>query len=67
MPSGQPTALLVGVAPADDPQIAFSIVVENGGLNATNALAQCIKDVLIYYFDDLGDSDMLKPEGELVP
>jgi len=67
MPSGQPSALLVGVAPADDPQIAFSIVVENGGLNATSDLAQCIKDVLTYYFEGRGGSDTIKPEGELVP
>lgn len=67
MPTGQPTALLVGVAPADDPVIAFSIVVENGGLNATTSIAQCVKDVLLYYFEDMGGSDIIKTEGTLVP
>lgn len=66
MPKGQPSALLVGVAPVEDPQIAFAVVIENGGLNASTLLSQCVREVLTYYFSDLGGEDTVLPEKELL-
>lgn len=48
--NGLPTALMVGVAPIDNPQIAFVVVTENGGTNAAAINAELVKDVLSFYF-----------------
>lgn len=45
-----PTALLVGYAPAEDPEIAFVVVVEHSGTSVTRYLASLVKEVLNYYF-----------------
>ena len=43
-----PTALMIGVAPADNPQIAFCVVVEHAGTSTTFALADLVKAELRY-------------------
>lgn len=43
-----PTALMIGVAPADNPQIAFCVVVEHAGTSTTFALADLVKAELLY-------------------
>jgi peptidoglycan glycosyltransferase len=35
--SGEPHSWFIGFAPADDPQIAIAVVVENGGSGASRA------------------------------
>lgn len=64
MPSGLPTALLVGVAPIDNPQIAFVVITENGGLNAAAINAEVVKDVLTYYFET--DNSVETPETGVI-
>ena len=63
--NGLPTALMVGVAPIENPQVAFVVVTENGGTNAASINAELVKDVLSYYFES--DSyDDTKSTGELI-
>lgn len=66
MTSGQPTAIMVGVAPASDPKIAFVVLVEHGGLSASSILAQTVKDVLTYYFEGFEKTDIIQSEGQLI-
>ncbi len=54
-----PTSLMIGVAPADDPKIAFVVVIENGGLNVSRYNAELVKDVLSFYFSDKTDPDKI--------
>ena len=63
---GLPGSLLVGFAPADDPKIAFAVVVENGGANSTSINAALVKDVLSYYFSGYGSVAEYENEGELL-
>ncbi len=64
--TGIPTSLMVGVAPAEDPQIAFAIVIENGGLSASPINAELVKDVLTYYFSHEERFIAANNEGELI-
>lgn len=57
---------MVGFAPADDPKIAFAVVVENGGANSTSINAALVKDVLSYYFSGYGSVAEYENEGELL-
>jgi len=61
-----PTSLMVGLAPAEDPQIAFVIVIENGGLGASPINAELVKDVLTYYFSSEERFVSSQSEGELI-
>lgn len=63
--NGLPTALLVGVAPIENPQVAFVVVTENGGTNAAAINAELVKDVLSYYFR-ADNSDETTPAGQLI-
>lgn len=65
--SGFPNALIVGFAPAEDPQIAFAVVVENGGINVAPTLAEVIKNALSYYFSNMDSLDSASSEGKLNP
>ncbi|PWM46006.1 MAG: hypothetical protein DBX47_03075 [Clostridiales bacterium] len=64
--NGLPGSLLVGFAPADNPKIAFAVVVENGGASTTKINAEFVKDVLSYYFSGYNKSTDNSPEGELL-
>ena len=66
MPSGIPTALMLGVAPAESPQIAFVVVTENGGLNAAPINAELVKDVLSYYFTKTDQLYSIDEEGSFI-
>jgi len=66
MPRGLPTTLIVGYAPSENPQIAFSLVVEHGGLDAVHIDAILIKDVLSYYFSNKDVFDHVPEIGELL-
>ncbi len=46
------TSLLVGFAPAENPQVAFVLVVENAGTGTTPLNAKYITQVLQYWFSD---------------
>lgn len=48
--NGLETALMVGVAPIENPQVAFVVVTENGGSDAAAINSELVKDVLSYYF-----------------
>lgn len=50
-----PTALMIGVAPADDPQIAFCVVVEHAGTSTSFALANLVKETLGYALTKSGN------------
>lgn len=47
--SGRTNGLFIGYAPAENPKIAFCVVIEGGGTG--NAAAKCAKNVLSYYFN----------------
>ena len=47
--SGRTNGLFLGYAPAENPEIAFCVVIEGGGTG--NAAAKCAKNVLSYYFN----------------
>ena len=64
--NGLPGSLLVGFAPAENPQIAFAVVVENGGANSTKLNAALVKDVLSYYFSGYNVRQENSSEGELL-
>ena len=57
---------MIGVAPAEDPQIAFAVVIENGGLSASPINAELVKDVLTYYFSHEERVIAANSEGELI-
>ncbi len=65
--NGLPTALMVGYAPAENPKIAFAVVIENGGRNVNSYTASVVKDGLSYYFSNLDAFDSVPLPGELVP
>ena len=51
------TGIFVCYAPADNPQIAISVVVENGGSGA--AIMSVAKEVLDYWFKESGGAELL--------
>lgn len=65
--SGIPSALMIGVAPAENPEIAFAIVIENSGTSVTPISANVIKDVLSYYYLSNTGLDSVNSEGSLIP
>ena len=66
-PPGQAAALFVGYAPVNDPQVAFSVVIEHGGTGAYVYTTQVIKDVLSYYFSSRDAFDSVADSNELLP
>lgn len=66
-PPGFAAALFVGYAPADNPQVAFAVVIEHGGAGAYNYTTQVIKDVLSYYFSSRDAFDSVSVPNELLP
>ncbi len=65
--SGHPTVLVTGYAPAEDPKIAFAVVIEHGGAGANAYTCQVVKDVLSYYFSNLDSFDSLSDTNTLLP
>ena len=65
--NGQPSTLLVGVAPAQNPQVAFAVVVENGGSYSSTILSTLVKDTLSYYFAGMDSIDTVNPNSGLLP
>ncbi len=66
MPTGQPSALLVGFAPADNPKIAFAVVVENGGINVTTIISESVKNALRCYFSAENQHETVDEEGRII-
>ena len=66
-PPGQAAALFVGYAPVNNPQVAFSVVIEHGGTGAYVYTTQVIKDVLSYYFSSRDAFDSVADSNELLP
>ena len=54
----------IAYAPADNPEIAISVVVENGTSAASAAVARKVLDA---YFDNKNAGEEPTPEGELLP
>jgi cell division protein FtsI/penicillin-binding protein 2 len=50
---GQPHSWFVGFAPADRPEVAFAVIVENGGLGAKVA-APAARDILRAWWERRG-------------
>ena len=48
--NAKPTTVMIGVAPAKDPEIAFAIVMENSGTDCVPYNANIVKTILQYYF-----------------
>lgn len=65
--TGLPNALIVGFAPAEDPKVAFAVVVEHGGINVGPIVAEVIKNALSYYFSNMDSLDSVSEEGTLNP
>lgn len=66
-PPGLAAALFVGYAPADNPQVAFAVVIEHGGSGAYVYTTQVIKDVLSYYFSSRDAFDSVSQINGLIP
>lgn len=56
--------VFIAYAPADDPQVAIAVVMENGTSGAATAVARTVLDA---YFEAAGASDGRMPYGELLP
>lgn len=65
--SGHPTVLVTGYAPAENPKIAFSVVIEHGGTGANAYTCQVVKDVLSYYFSNRDSFDSVSGTNTLLP
>lgn len=65
--SGHPTVLIAGYAPAEDPKIAFTVIIEHGGTGANAYTSQVVKDVLSYYFSNRDSFDSLSDVNTLLP
>ena len=64
---GHPTVLISGYAPANDPKIAFTVVIEHGGKGANAYTSQVVKDVLSYYFSNQDSFDSISDSNTLLP
>lgn len=64
---GHPTVLISGYAPADNPKIAFTVVIEHGGKGANAYTSQVVKDVLSYCFSNEDSFDSLSGTNSLLP
>lgn len=65
--SGHPTVLVTGYAPAENPKIAFAVVIEHGGTGANAYTCQVVKDVLSYYFSNQDSFDSVSDSNTLLP
>ena len=65
--NGHPTVLISGYAPADNPKIAFAVVIEHGGKGANAYTSQVVKDVLSYYFSNQDSFDSISDSNTLLP
>ena len=54
----------IAYAPADDPEIAIAVVVENGTSAASASVARTVLDA---YFDGKDSGEGITPEGVLIP
>ena len=54
----------IGYAPADDPEIAIAVVVENGTSSASASVARTVLDA---YFEGKDSGEGVTPEGVLIP
>ena len=66
-PPGYAAALFIGYAPADNPKIAFAVVIEHAGRAAQPYTAQVVKDVLSYYFSHQDSFDSIRDNNSLLP
>ncbi len=64
---GHPSVLISGYAPADNPKIAFAVVIEHGGKGANAYTSQVVKDVLSYYFSNRDSFDSVSDINTLLP
>ncbi len=64
---GHPSVLISGYAPADNPKIAFSVVIEHGGKGGNAYTSQVVKDVLSYYFSNRDSFDSVSDINQLLP
>lgn len=64
---GLPHSLLIGVAPAEDPKIAFAVVIENGGAGSSATVSALVKEVLTYYFAGMDSAETVHQPGTLIP
>ncbi len=64
---GHPSVLITGYAPADNPKIAFAVVIEHGGKGANAYTSQVVKDVLSYYFSNRDSFDSVSDINKLLP
>ncbi len=64
---GHPSVLISGYAPADNPKIAFSVVIEHGGKGSNAYTSQVVKDVLSYYFSNRDSFDSVSDINQLLP
>lgn len=60
------TSLLVGFAPAKNPEIAFVLIVEQAGTGTTYLNAQYVTKILEYYFSDRLDFESVKEGGQII-
>ncbi len=65
--TGHPSVLIAGFAPADNPKIAFAVVIEHGGKGANAFTSQVVKDVLSYYFSNQDSFDSISDSNTLLP
>ena len=65
--TGHPTVLIAGYAPAEDPKVAFTVIIEHGGTGANAYTSQVVKDVLSYYFSNRDSFDSLSDVNTLLP
>jgi NADH-quinone oxidoreductase subunit L len=59
--------LFIGYAPAENPKIAFAVVIEHAGRAAQPYTAQVVKDVLSYYFSHQDSFDSIRDNNSLLP
>ena len=55
----------IAFAPADDPEIAIAVVIENGGQGTTGA--PVARDIFDYYFSYTATSEKVSPNGTVLP
>ena len=61
---GHDHGTLLAYAPADNPQVALAVVMENGGPDASKTVARKVLDA---YFARQTSTTAPTPEGELLP
>lgn len=66
-PPKLPAVLFAGYAPAEDPKVAFAVVIEHGGGGGNVYTSQVVKDVLSYYFSKRDSFDSVSDTNTLLP